>query len=277
MSLKRILIKTHWVLSAQFGLNIRLFFKAFCEFPYYLKTLYKFSKNYSGRIKFVPCLHDRAEEGGVTKSEYFLQDLFVARRIFKDHPVCHVDVGSRVDGFVAHVASFRDIEVFDVRTITAVIPGIIFRQGNFMDNQAINSFQNLEKGGYCDSLSCLHAIEHFGLGRYGDPIDPIGYQRGLGNLASLLAPEGTLYLSTPIGQERVEFNANWVFDPRTIIMCANQNSLQLEELWSVDVENSTVQQHSLSDVDINQLALEYYRLGLFIFKKKTNVVSTQFH
>lgn len=26
--------------------------------------------------------------------------------------------------------------------------------------------------GYCDSLSCLHALEHFGLGRYGDPIDP---------------------------------------------------------------------------------------------------------
>jgi hypothetical protein len=276
MSLKRTLVKTHWVLSAQFGLNIRLFFNAFCEMPNYLKTLYKFSKNYSGRIKFAPCLHDRAEEGGVTKSEYFLQDLFVARRIFKDHPVCHVDVGSRVDGFVAHVASFRDIEVFDVRTITAVIPGIIFRQGNFMDTEATKSYQDLENGGYCDSLSRLHAIEHFGLGRYGDPIDPIGYQRGINNLSSLLAPEGTLYLSTPIGQERVEFNANWVFDPRTIIRCANQNSLHLEEFWSVDVENSTVQQHSLSDIDINQLAHEYYRLGLFIFKKKKNVVSTQF-
>jgi hypothetical protein len=262
-------------MAAQFGLDVRLFFRALFELPRYLKILYEFNKNYSGRLKFTPCLHDRAEEGGVTKSEYFLQDLFVARRIFKDNPVCHVDVGSRVDGFVAHVASFREIEVFDVRSITAVIPGIIFRQGNFMDNEATKSYQNLEKGGYCDSVSCLHAIEHFGLGRYGDPIDPIGYQRGLSNLASLLSPEGILYLSTPIGQERVEFNANWVFDPRTIIQCANENNLQLEELWSVSVENSVVQQHGLNDLEINQLALEYYRLGLFIFRKKTNLSYTE--
>jgi hypothetical protein len=33
--------------------------------------------------------------------------------------------------------------------------------------------------GYCDSLSCLHALEHFGLGRYGDPIDPRGHEKGI--------------------------------------------------------------------------------------------------
>ena len=82
-------------------------------------------------MKFMPCLHDRYEEGGATKSEYFWQDLLVARAIHATMPVKHVDIGSRVDGFVAHVASFREIEVFDVRPISTAVPGValpIWRQ-----------------------------------------------------------------------------------------------------------------------------------------------------
>ena len=76
-------------------------------------------------MKFMPCLHDRYEEGGATKSEYFWQDLLVARAIHAAKPVKHVDIGSRVDGFVAHVASFREIEVFDVQPISTVVPGVV--------------------------------------------------------------------------------------------------------------------------------------------------------
>jgi hypothetical protein len=63
----------------------------------------------------------------------------------------------------------------------------------------------------CDSLSCLHALEHFGLGRYGDPVRFDGHLRGFANLARMLQPEGTLYLSVPIGAQRIEFNAHRVF------------------------------------------------------------------
>jgi len=63
-----------------------------------------------------------------------------------------------------------------------------------------------------DSLSCLHALEHFGLGRYGDPIDFDGWIKGLKNLYKLLEPRGILYLSLPTGEpQRVEFNAQRVF------------------------------------------------------------------
>ena len=63
-----------------------------------------------------------------------------------------------------------------------------------------------------DSLSCLHAIEHFGLGRYGDPLQYEGHLRGLANLRRMLKPGGTLYLSTPISRkQRIEFNAHRVF------------------------------------------------------------------
>ena len=67
--------------------------------------------------------------------------------------------------------------------------------------------------GITDSLSCLHAIEHFGLGRYGDPIDYDGHVKGLANMTRMIAPGGRFYLSAPMGETRVEFNAHRVFSP----------------------------------------------------------------
>lgn len=85
----------------------------------------------------MPCLHDRYEEGGATKREYFWQELLVARAIYAAKPVTHVDIGSRVDSIVAHVASFREIEVMDVRPSTTAIPGIGFRQLDLMDSATL--------------------------------------------------------------------------------------------------------------------------------------------
>jgi hypothetical protein len=124
----------------------------------------------------------------------------------------------------------------------------------------------LHSAGYCDSLSCLHALEHFGLGRYGDPITPFGYQLGLANMAKILRPFGILYLSTPIGQERVEFNANWVFDPRTIIDSARSIDLSLKSL-TVFTQKSGIQEIELHEDVINRLAGEKYSLGIFTFEK----------
>ena len=64
---------------------------------------------------------------------------------------------------------------------------------------------------YCDSLSSLHALEHFGLGRYGDPLKYNGHLLGLNNLHQILKKGGKLYLSVPIGPQRIEFNAHRVF------------------------------------------------------------------
>src|ERR1700693_1018569 len=58
-----------------------------------------------------PCLTDFYNQSGVASGHYFHQDLYIAQKIFRKAPAKHVDVGSRVDGFVAHVASFRELEV----------------------------------------------------------------------------------------------------------------------------------------------------------------------
>ena len=79
----------------------------------------------------------------------------------------------------------------------------------------------VELTGCCDSLSCLHTIEHFGLGRYGDPIKYTGYLAGLRNLNRILVQGGKFYFSTPIGPQRVEFNAHRVFSMRYLLHLLN--------------------------------------------------------
>lgn len=263
MKIKPILIKLHWLLSSQFGFDPRIFLRSLRGLPIYLRDWAAFRKGFAGSMKFKPCLHDRYEEGGATKSEYFWQDLLVARAIYAAKPVKHVDIGSRVDGLVAHVASFRDIEVFDVRPISTAVPGVVFCQADLMNPV---SLPFVTEGGYCDSLSCLHAIEHFGLGRYGDPINPQGYQGGIANMANLLKSGGTFYLSTPIGKARVEFNANWVFDPMSIMRCVEASGLTLQKLTVITPEHGP-QESAFDDSSLRNLALQPYQLGFFIFTK----------
>jgi len=259
------LIQCYWRLSAQLGIDPRLFLLSLRALPGYLSDWREFRRGYRGRLHFKPCLHDRHEEGGTTKSEYFWQDLLVARWIFDSKPKRHVDIGSRVDGFVAHVASFRDIEVFDVRPISTKIPGVMFKQADLMSGDGLPLSAEGDAG-YCDSLSSLHAIEHFGLGRYGDPIDPDGYSLGIANMASLLLRGGTFYLSTPIGRERVEFNAHRVFDPHNIIHLAQSHGLTLRRLVVIDVGGS-VHEAKASPEALKVLAAAEYHLGMFVFIK----------
>ena len=243
------------------------FFKSLRGLPAFLGDWVKFRKIYQGRMNFTPCLYDRFEEGGTTKNEYFWQDLIVARWIYEAGPIKHVDVGSRVDGFVAHVASFRQIEVLDIRPNTSQIPGITFKQADLMSTKTISALTEL--GGYCDSISCLHVLEHFGLGRYGDKIDPLGYAKGLRNLSELLKHGGRLYLSTPMGRQRVEFNANWVFAPQTIFNLAKLNGL-LPQRFLVFNSKSGLEEIPIYALENTIVELEKndYQLGIIEFIKQ---------
>lgn len=207
----------------------------------------------------MPCFHDSEKEGGNTNDEYFWQDLYVAQDIFNKNPVVHVDVGSRIDSFVAHVASFREICVFDIRPIKVDIPRVIFKQVDFMnvDDSMVD---------FCDSLSCLHTLEHFGLGRYGDPIRSDGYKLGLQNLGAVLKSGGVLYLSVPIGSERVEFNAHRIFDPIKLVDEAAKLNLFLTEFSFVEphqkIKNSSMER---VECDLKNLSKLSYSLGIFTF------------
>jgi hypothetical protein len=257
--MREILGKTYWVLSSQLGLDPRRVLRSLRGLPRYIADLFRFRKTYQGRLGLLPCLSDWYEEGGTTTSEYFLQDLHVARKIHDARPAKHVDIGSRVDGFVAHVASFRQIEVFDIRPVTSVIPGVTFKQEDLMNPSKPLTAQ-------CDSLSCLHALEHFGLGRYGDPIDPDGYATGLKNMARLVMAGGTYYLSVPIGQGRVEFNAHRIFDPLSLVRLAMANDLVLRDFAWVEPRLGLVESTHPQE-DMRRLSTVRYALGIFTFIK----------
>ncbi|MFZ5575195.1 MAG: DUF268 domain-containing protein [Pseudomonadota bacterium] len=252
--------KIYWLLCVQLGFDIRRLIRSLRGLPRYVAGWFQFRKEYKGQLDLLPCLYDWYEEGGATKNEYFWQDLYVARKIYIANPEKHVDIGSRIDGFVAHVASFREIEVFDIRPITSLIPGVLFRQADLM-----NPTELLIE--YCDSLSCLHALEHFGLGRYGDPIDSHGYAAGLGNMAGILRPGGLFYLSVPIGRERVEFNAHRIFDPLSLVRLAAANGLLLREFAWIGSSRTLVQSAS-PEQDMNELSKLHYALGIFTFVKQ---------
>ena len=86
-------------------------------------TTFPFGSNY-------PIFLDKDSEDGTMKGDYFHQDLYVARLVYAAKPKKHLDIGSRTDGFVAHVASFREIEIIDIRPIESKVKNITFRQGD---------------------------------------------------------------------------------------------------------------------------------------------------
>lgn len=204
-----------------------------------------------------PILLEHCDEAGSATGHYFHQDLLVASLIHEKRPVRHIDIGSRVDGFIAHVASFRAIEILDIRPIKNTWhPNISFLQADLMSDT--HDFPT------ADSVSCLHAIEHFGLGRYGDPVDPSGHKKGFRNLLKMVEKGGTLYISFPIANSNeVHFNAHRVFHPLDIFSWAEGEPVKLQRFDYVDDKGDLHQNHDIinAGIDIN------YGCGIYSFIK----------
>jgi len=207
-----------------------------------------------------PNFNDRLAESGATRGHYFLQDLVVAQQIWAAQPQRHVDVGSRIDGFVAHVASFRPIEVLDIRPLDLQIDNISFRQCDItLGSNGLDE--------YADSVSCLHALEHIGLGRYGDSPDIDGHARALESLTRILKRQGTLYLSVPIGQERIEFNGHRVFAIATVL-AMTRDAFDLVDFSYIDDSGLL---HKRVDAHFGEARRNFdlrYGCGIFQFRRR---------
>lgn len=160
--------------------------------------------------ELMPMLTDYRGGAGAASGHYFHQDLWAARRIFKRRPAQHLDIGSRIDGFIAHLLVFMDVQVVDILPLNSSVRGLCFKQDDATSLAGIPDSS-------VRSISSLHAAEHFGLGRYSDPIDPWAHTKFMSSLERVLAPEGSLYFSVPIGRERLQFNAHRIFGLETIL------------------------------------------------------------
>lgn len=216
--MNKILLQIIFVLNLV-GFDPLKFIRFFRGFPFFyrgyvvLKKQMKTSKDFIFG-KFHPVFNERFSESGTMKGHYFHQDLLIARKIYENNPLRHIDIGSRIDGFVAHVAVFRKIEIFDIRSLESPVKNIIYKQADLM--QLPDNMRDC-----CDSLSSLHAIEHFGLGRYGDPIDIDGHLKAINTIHLMLKPNGKFYFSVPIGKQRIEFNAHRIFSIKYLLQILN--------------------------------------------------------
>lgn len=204
---------------------------------------------------------DYDKEAGRTQQHYFAQDIWGAKKIWKANPKEHYDIGSRLDGFIAHLLVFRDtVNYIDIRPLPNEIEGLHFIQGDASDLTTIEDAS-------IESLSSFHAVEHFGLGRYGDPIDPEACFKALHNFARIISKQGHLYLGVPIGpRNKVVFNAHRIFTVKTIIE-------ELKELKLIDFALITPQEQNykkilLTEIDKLNEEVTDYSCGLFEFVKE---------
>jgi len=166
--------------------------------------------------RLYPCYFDKVDNAGVARGAYYWQDFYVAQRLFINNPKRHIDIGSAINGFVTHVACFREIEVLDIRPLEQKIPNVTFKQCDIMKKEGLQA-------AITDSISSLHALEHFGLGRYGDPICYEGHLIGFENITYLLKPNGKFYFSVPLGCQRIEFHAHRIFSLSYLLELVSKN------------------------------------------------------
>lgn len=199
---------------------------------------------------------DKFESAGQIH-DYFWQDLWAARKIYKNSPSKHYDIGSRIDGFVAHLLAFMDnVNLIDIRPLEREVDGLEFACA---DATNLNSFDDDS----IESLSALCSLEHFGLGRYGDKVDPDACYKCFDAIGRKVKGGGDIYLSVPVGFEHIEFNAHRVFYASTII-----NAFPQCELIEYSCTNNGYIEYN---VDVHQYD-DYETIGgicgLFHFRKK---------
>jgi len=221
---------------------------------WYIRDLFKYmikSKTWLINFNLYPILDEKTKITGVDY-HYLYQQLWVFNNVNKMKPKNHYDIGStyQMSGYIAGITKAHFI---DIRPIEADIDNLELLSGEiehlpFKDNSL-------------ESVSCLHVIEHIGLGRYGDKLNIDGPEIACKELSRVVKKGGYLYLSTPIGRERVCFNAHHVFNPKTILKyCKN---LELVQFDMVDDKGKLHKDVKVKDYKNNE-----YSLGMFRFRKK---------
>lgn len=200
-------------------------------------------------LNMYPILNEK--ENHPFDAHYFHQELWAYRRIQRFNPKKHVDIGSKLQ-FAGFIAAQRKADYVDVRSLTLRLPNLNIVHGSILSLPY--------KDNSIESLSTLHVIEHIGLGRYGDPIDPEGTAKACLELTRVLRKNGKLYVSIPTGKYRVCFNAHRVIPPQKLI--SYFNGLKLIEFSVIDDGGILHENENYKNWEnLN------YGCGLFLFTK----------
>ncbi len=171
----------------------------------------------------------------------------------------HTDISSSLY-FCGIVSAFVPVDFYDYRPADLRLDGLTTNSGDLMrlpfEDKALSS------------ISCLHTIEHVGLGRYGDPIDPDGDIKALAELKRVVRGGGSLLIVVPVGRQRIEFNAHRIYDPShmTNLVCGS-GEFDLKEysyIPETDKEGGIER-----NADIAKGSGDRYACGCFWFVRKS--------
>jgi len=196
-------------------LNVKAVLRSFLgvvRYPAFLVDYARYRRQSSEVVhlaELYPCLDDRGSGSQTGRGHYFYQDIWAFARVVEKRPAKHVDIGSRIDGFSGQLSAFCEVEYIDIRPVELGLERFNMIQGSLLELPYADQSVPI--------LSCLHVIEHVGLGRYGDPVDPEGSYKAVQELVRVLAAGGDLLVGVPVGRERVAFNAHRIFSPMTIL------------------------------------------------------------
>lgn len=139
---------------------------------------------------------------------YTYHPAWAARVLAKTQPKLHIDISSILQ-FSAITSAFIPIKFYD------------YRPAHLQLNNFESDFADLKKlpfeNNSIESVSCMHTIEHIGLGRYGDELDAKGDLKAIAELMRVTQPGGTILFVTPVGSPRIEFNAHRIYSFEQII------------------------------------------------------------
>lgn len=210
---------------------------------------FKFSQD-----DFFPCLHDNTADTGFDR-HYVYHPAWAARIISRIRPEKHVDISSTLH-FCSILSAFIPVDFYDYRPANLVLGQLRSMSADLLSLPF--------KDNSIPSLSCMHTVEHVGLGRYGDPLDYDGDLKAIKELKRVLAVGGHLLFVVPLGREsRIFFNAHRVY--------TKQHALDLfADLQLVDfslIPEDESDGGLVSDPSDQLLDKQVYGCGCFHFTK----------
>lgn len=223
--------------------------------PFILLDYLKFRSKSDKRFKlspldFYPCIKDKTIKTGFD-THYVYHTSWAARKVKEIGIEKHVDISSSLY-FSGIVSAFVPVDFYDYRPAELKLSNLVSRH---IDLTRLSFSDNSIK-----SLSCMHTVEHIGLGRYGDPIDPEGDLKAIKELKRVLAPCGYLLFVVPVGKPRIEYNAHRIYSYEMIKEYFNE--LDLKE-FSLVTDNGSFIEHADSEL----VKRQKYACGCFLFKK----------
>jgi predicted SAM-dependent methyltransferase len=252
-TLKQVLLPPYRILNA--FINLRSAYYSMLSLPGFLRSYFQFKKNQGSdplfELKLYPILGENAPSSPIDP-HYFYVNSWAMRRVIAQNPEKHYDFASQVV-FSSLLSAVVPTIYVDIRPLQVSLDGLSCEAGDLT---------HLPYGsGSLSSISCLHVIEHVGLSRYGDSLDPDGYLKAANELKRVLANGGNLLIAVPTGISRIYFNAHRVF---SVEQCLKMFSgLKLVELSGVMDDGSYVE-----NVDPKVLNACQYGCGFYWFKKE---------